>query len=161
MDDFEQFLKRQPARSLPPEWRAEILAAAGRDGGQISQINRKIGKAEDPPTIHDVPWWLAWLWPSPRAWAAVACAWLLIAGLETASVRSAGAVSSPALASAPGQKFQGIETILVALEKREEQFEKAARFQLESLESPREPEERERRGKPGACIRREQKIQVG
>ncbi|MDD5348883.1 MAG: hypothetical protein PHQ12_01610 [Chthoniobacteraceae bacterium] len=95
MDDFEQFLNRQPPRPLPPEWRAGILAAA------------RAGREEDaepasaePAPLPAHPWWLAWLWPSPTAWAAVACAWLVILGLNAASQpEAAGAGSGPVYCS--------------------------------------------------------------
>jgi hypothetical protein len=59
--EFENQLERQPMRELPPEWRTEILASAGR--------------AERVPLIK---WFSTWLWPHPRAWAGLAAAWVLI-----------------------------------------------------------------------------------
>jgi hypothetical protein len=60
MDEFEQFLKQQPLREVPPAWRREILAAAA--------------KPEVLP-----PWWREWLWLSPSALALAVCVtlWLL------------------------------------------------------------------------------------
>jgi hypothetical protein len=59
MDEFEQFLSKQPLRSVPPEWRRELLVARQ-------------------------PWWREWLWPSPVAWAALGCVWLVIVVLNLA-----------------------------------------------------------------------------
>lgn len=70
MNDFERLLQSQKVRQIPSEWRVEILGAA---------LSRKAQESQQPP------WWLAWLWPSPVAWAAVACAWGLIIGLNMAS----------------------------------------------------------------------------
>lgn len=67
MDEFEQFLKKQPLRGVPPAWRAEILPAAAQS------------KAVQPT------WWGVWLWPSPAAWAGLACIWIVILVLNVAT----------------------------------------------------------------------------
>ena len=67
MDEFEQFLKKQPLREVPPAWRAEILPAAAQ------------------PEAVQPTWWGAWLWPSPAAWAGLACIWIVILALNVAS----------------------------------------------------------------------------
>lgn len=74
MNDFEQFLKQRRMRAVPPGWRAEILAAARASADGSAE------KTEQPR-----PWWLAWLWPSPVAWAGIACAWLLALGMNAAA----------------------------------------------------------------------------
>jgi hypothetical protein len=61
--DFENQLQRQPIREIPPHWRARILAAA------------------QPPASR----WQQWLWPHPRAWAALGAAWVLIFALHFTS----------------------------------------------------------------------------
>ncbi len=71
MDDFEQFLKNQPLRAVPPEWRSEILAAASQGGRKEIAL----------------PAWRGWLWPSPYAWGALAAVWVVILGLNIASQR--------------------------------------------------------------------------
>jgi hypothetical protein len=65
MNDFEEILKRQPFRPVPPAWRAEILATA--------------------PVPTSAPWWRLAFWPSPYAWATLAAVWLVILGLDFAS----------------------------------------------------------------------------
>jgi hypothetical protein len=73
MNELEQFLKSQPLRAVPPEWRAEILTAAtAKAPGKKS---RSV--------------WQAWLWPSPYAWGALAAAWLVILALNAAGQRQA------------------------------------------------------------------------
>ncbi len=67
MDEFEQFLKKQPLREVPPAWRAEILPTAAQP------------KAVQPT------WWCEWLWPSPAAWAGLACIWIVILVLNVAT----------------------------------------------------------------------------
>lgn len=84
MDAFEQFLKRQQPRALPPAWRAGILAAAREcQTGVAPTATASKAATQEPERGH--PWWLAWLWPSPTAWAAVACTWLVILGFDAAS----------------------------------------------------------------------------
>jgi len=71
-DNLERRLERQPVRSVPPVWRAEILTAAE---------NRSDPLAEQPTAR-----WIArcceWLWPCPEAWASVAATWLLILAIN-------------------------------------------------------------------------------
>jgi len=73
-DEFEQKLSRQPLRQVPPEWRADILAAA-----REAQASRH----PSPVTHHS---WLSTLnsqlstvfWPHPKAWACLAAVWIFI-----------------------------------------------------------------------------------
>ena len=123
MIDFEDFLKQQPLRRIPAQWRGEILAAA------------KPPRAKEKPT--QSPWWLAWLWPSPVAWAGVACAWLFIIGLNAGSRPSAVETRTVALISP-----QGIGAALVRQQGLVQEL-------FRSLEEPAEPP-RGRRA-PGAC----------
>lgn len=67
MDEFEKFLSKQPLREVPPAWRAEFLPVAAQP------------KAV-PPT-----WWREWSWPSPAAWAGLACIWIVILVLNVAT----------------------------------------------------------------------------
>jgi hypothetical protein len=77
-EQFENRLRRQPVKPVPPAWRAEILSAAERatDSAHASRIT------------HHVPWWRELFWPFPQAWAALASAWLLIVGLNVVSHES-------------------------------------------------------------------------
>ena len=63
MNDFERKLSQQPFRLPPPEWRDAIL---------------------NVPVNVMVPenWtWREWLWPSPKAWAALAALWMICAAV--------------------------------------------------------------------------------
>lgn len=75
MDDFEQQLKRQPLRSIPPEWRRDILNAARQQ--------RSSGNAQ--PAWQ---WLREWLWPAPQAWAGLAAVWLAILALQFVPAQS-------------------------------------------------------------------------
>jgi hypothetical protein len=75
MDDFEQRLQRQPQRELPPPWREPILRAA------------RAAASPDRP-VFDAwlgAWWREWSAPVRLAWAGIAVAWLVIAGLHLAA----------------------------------------------------------------------------
>ena len=76
--DFEQFLKRRRVPAVPAQWRGKILSAA--------RAARKTDEKDTP----EKPWWLAWLWPSPVAWAGIGCAWLLALGMNAMSGLSEG-----------------------------------------------------------------------
>lgn len=77
-DDFEQHLRRQPLRPVPPAWRDEILATARQSDRQAVGM---------PPAAAGGPSWTAvlrdWLWPHPAAWAGLAAGWVLVAALNT------------------------------------------------------------------------------
>ena len=72
-DQFENSLRRQPLRTIPPAWREEILAAA---------------EAHRRPAVIHAPTLAALLgsrlrelfWPAPQAWAGLAAIWLVILG---------------------------------------------------------------------------------
>jgi len=123
MNDFEQFLKRQVLRKVPASWRDEVLAAAG-----AKRVNE---------TTEQTPGWLAWLWPSPVAWGALACAWVLIIGLDAASRPSPGE-------AAAGVSLSSKDVATVIAERRQlvQEF-----FQAEAS-APTAPR---RTGVPGAC----------
>lgn len=80
-DDFEQRLREQKLRRIPPEWRQEILQAA-----HASARTR-------PSTLDSRLSWLsilnhqlsALLWPHPRAWAGLAAVWLVAFTLNLAT----------------------------------------------------------------------------
>lgn len=117
-DDFEQRLQRQPLRPLPPEWRADILAAA-RAGTVPSPL---------PPRPSSLVCLLRdWLWPHPLAWGALAAGWALVVVLNSAAggpVLTAmgplppSAVAWAARAAALDESFVGVPSEPLALPPR-------------------------------------------
>ena len=87
-DDFEKQLQRQPLRAVPEKWRAEILqTAASPVTDDVKSRTYETHAAAQPKHLPDSAaadgaWWHQWLWPSPRAWAGLAAAWLAIAVLN-------------------------------------------------------------------------------
>jgi hypothetical protein len=65
-DEFENKLRSQPRREIPPQWRREIL-----------------GPARVEPKAR-IPWWRQLLWPHPAAWASIVAAWVAIFALNLA-----------------------------------------------------------------------------
>jgi hypothetical protein len=95
-EKFEQQLRKQPFRSMPTEWRSQILSSAGAEckAGRagVPQESRPQGTPRYLEILRGL------LWPHPVAWGALAAVWLLIAGVNW-SVRDegfAGAASSTA-----------------------------------------------------------------
>ncbi len=72
-DELEKKLGTLKVRSLPPEWRGEILAEA-----------HKRANADEGALRDRTLWWRLWLWPSPGAWAGLAAAWLVMGGVAGA-----------------------------------------------------------------------------
>ncbi len=69
MNEFEKKLQEQNFRSIPSNWRTNILQSAKSQAESketfLSRLNTQI---------------TALLWPHPKAWAGVAAAWVLILG---------------------------------------------------------------------------------
>jgi hypothetical protein len=123
MSEFEDYLRQQSQRRIPAEWRREILNAARQQPAAEATIQP--------------PWWRAWLWPAPAAWAGVAGAWVLIIGLNLASRPSASELAG----WSPGSPQ---EIRLALLHKRQ--------LELGLFRSENEPAEPPRqRPSPGAC----------
>jgi|SRR6185295_15500113 len=113
MNDFESELKKQPIRRVPEHWRAQILREAGSRGHSPSQ---------------DQPWWSVLLWPSPKAWATLAAAWVGIIGFSVVTRES----------SAPDEKRQATQIRMAMEEKRKLQVEiEEASLRLEQQPKPR------------------------
>ena len=95
-EDFESQLRRQSLRSLPSEWRREILATAAE--------NVRSATAPLVPQCAGFSGLAALFWPHPGAWAGLAAAWVAIAALnhaaagsEPATVAKSSPPTSPAL----------------------------------------------------------------
>ena len=86
-DDFEQRLQRQPLRSIPSEWREEILVAA--DVNRRTQPVRELTFAATfRLRLREL------LWPCPQAWAGLATVWLVILVLNLATGERATTVAT-------------------------------------------------------------------
>ncbi|MDB6125005.1 MAG: hypothetical protein JWQ71_3998 [Pedosphaera sp.] len=123
-DDFEKQLQQQSMRSLPVEWRAEILQAA-----QIASGSRLSALVSRPKS-----WVYQLFWPCPQAWAGLAAVWLAILGINFASGSKTVEAATVAKSSLPASP----ETI-VAFMITKEQKRELARL-IEPFESqPAEP----------------------
>ncbi|MEY2407551.1 MAG: hypothetical protein QOF48_221 [Verrucomicrobiota bacterium] len=71
-DEFEQQLRSQPVRPVPPAWRAEILT--------VARALTRPGSDAGADSIVRMASWRAWFWPCPQAWAALAAVWLILIG---------------------------------------------------------------------------------
>lgn len=133
MTNFEQSLKANPIRRVPEKWREEILASA----------RQQLVKKESP--VPSLPWWMGWLWPSPVAWAAVACTWLLILGLNFASLPSSAETSAAIAALPPG-------AIQKALLQQQQIVQELFRQELEPVAPPRRREGDDAHGASRDCV---------
>ena len=114
MNDFEDQLKKQPIRRVPEHWRAQILNEAG--------------PRERSSPSNSEPWWVALLWPSPKAWGTLATAWALMACFSVATRES----------SAPEEKPQAARMRMAMEEKRRLQAEiEEASLRIEQQPKPR------------------------
>jgi hypothetical protein len=130
MDPLEEILKRQAFRPVPPDLRAEILAAAHT--------------AKLAPRPSPVSWLSAWLWPSPYAWAALAAAWLLIIGLNLAA--QSDRIASP---NHSGPTASSSDILAVLVEQRR-LLDELSRPALAHTTPPPDPNQHP--DSPGACL---------
>lgn len=75
---FEERLRRQPLKAAPPEWRAEILAAASQAAPARATTNTCWGatlRRQLSAILH----------PYPKAWATLAVTWVVILILHLAA----------------------------------------------------------------------------
>jgi len=72
MNEFEKQLAGQPRKSVPTEWRAQILKEAR------AQATRDVPATESRP----LSWLRELLWPCPQAWGALAAVWIVIAAFR-------------------------------------------------------------------------------
>ena len=69
MNEFEKQLANQPLKSVPAEWRAQILNEAK------AHMPRAVSESDARP----LSWLRELLWPCPQAWGALAAVWVVIA----------------------------------------------------------------------------------
>ncbi len=79
-DEFEERLRRQPQRAIPPPWREEILRAACAAAAPEPTVPARRASPSSAVAV----WLSNLLWPHPRAWAGLAAVWLLVLGLNLA-----------------------------------------------------------------------------
>jgi hypothetical protein len=72
MNEFEKQLANQPLKSVPTEWRAQILKKAR------AQATGDVRATESRP----LSWLRELLWPCPQAWGALAAVWIVIAAFK-------------------------------------------------------------------------------
>ena len=83
-EQFEQRLRRQTVKTIPTEWREEILAAA-------SFASRPAPRASFLSTFnHQLS---ALLWPNPQAWVGLAAVWVLIFAVNLSTRDTSPAVA--------------------------------------------------------------------
>lgn len=80
-EDLEQKLSRQPLRTVPPEWRTEILSAA-RAAVPQPHASRPAPRSVLSTINHHLS---TLLWPNQKAWAGLAAVWVVILFLNHAS----------------------------------------------------------------------------
>jgi hypothetical protein len=129
MDDFEQFLKNQPLRVVPPEWRGEILAAARQPAARAALA----------------PWWRTWLWPSPYAWGALAAVWVAIFILNSAARPGRSLMSKTGSAST-------VDEMVAMLSEHRREVEEFMAEEKVVATSPPPPAPAVHAGSPGACL---------
>jgi len=75
MNDLEKQLANQPLKTIPAEWRVDILGAAKAQSRSKATAPR-----------FNAPHWLReLLWPCPQAWGVLAALWFVIAVLQFAT----------------------------------------------------------------------------
>ena len=100
MNEFEKQLASQPLKSVPTEWRAQILKEAR------GQAPRDIPVSESQP----LSWLRELLWPCPQAWGALAVIWIVIAVFK---------FTTPNGARVSADAFAGNQVISVSEQRRE------------------------------------------
>jgi len=87
----------QPLRTVPAEWRGEILAAAR--AAQSAPQKPQVAKRSFLSTIHSQLSTL--LWPHPKAWAGLAAVWVGIIALNISTHEGAPKRAEKAAAPSP------------------------------------------------------------
>ena len=93
--DLEARLQRIPLRPVPSKWRAETLsqAKAGASSARVSKA-ALVSRQWRSSSSHLSDWISALLWPSPKAWAGLAAAWLVLLTLNHSLVTSNAGTTS-------------------------------------------------------------------
>lgn len=98
--EFEKQLMGQPLRAAPAEWRVQILREARI--AAVAQPATEIG-------------WRSWLWPAPKAWAALAACWLVLLTVNALNASpvavKGGRGDTAALAMALAEKRRALQDV--------------------------------------------------
>jgi hypothetical protein len=123
-DDFEQELRSQTWRELPPGWREEILAQA--ESPAKPAAGRSLANVQ--PRRASAAWWRALLWPHPLAWGGLVAAWLAAMTLGYFT-----SLSGPPAGTGLPVKVSGwtLRTLLAA--------QRRVELELQALEAPTAP----------------------
>jgi hypothetical protein len=98
-DDFEKQLREQPLRTVPREWRSEILQAA-----------RSAAAHSQPSAFNPQPssWWREFLFPWRWHLAGMGAAWVLIALLNTGQSSASSTVTAKQITPSPTQVLMAL-----------------------------------------------------
>jgi hypothetical protein len=80
-EQFEQWVRRRPQRQIPGSWRDEILTTAKAAARAQLAVRAPHGSR----LVVIIEWLRNLVWPSPRAWAALGAAWVLVLALNLSS----------------------------------------------------------------------------
>src|ERR1051326_5738261 len=80
-DDFEEQIRRQPLRPIPPAWRDQILTTAC----SACVPERPEQACQRQFVARARLWASALFWPHPRAWAGLAAVWVAVLAMNWAS----------------------------------------------------------------------------
>ena len=131
--EFEKRLRCQPVKEIPPAWRAEILSAARK--AQVAPHALLVTRHAWLSTLNQQL--STWLWPHPRAWAALAAAWVCVFILNASTHDTAPALAKNISAPSP-------EMITELKQQRKLYAELMGTGELRAAECPKETPERPR-----------------
>ena len=98
MNEFEKQLANQPLKSIPTEWRAQIL----------NEVKAHEAHQDRAPETRAVIWLKELFWPCPQAWGALAALWMVIAVFKFitpgAALANANQIAKSKLVSVPEQR---------------------------------------------------------
>ena len=96
-DDFEKGIQRQEWRQAPAEWRQQILGAA-----REAAIPQPVARLPRRSLLSALNHRLASIfWPSPKAWGALAAAWLVIIAIDFSVRDQPGSVAQDEVRPSP------------------------------------------------------------
>lgn len=110
-EHFERRLSRQPLKTIPGEWRAEILREGRLAAGPKNKWDAgtaSLQKWNWPGSLAEI------FWPHPKAWAGLAAVWILIFAVNFSMRDKTPAVAGKVIPPSP--------EVLVELQKQKQLF---------------------------------------